>query len=99
MLSNYTNLTNTYIPETTFRNSGYLNGMSNVARWTLLFGTISCAISAVLYVCPEFYLFIYKPSKPQKLMYTYPDVYAGDSMLDLQYYLSSDRIKHLHDPR
>ena len=101
MVSNYTQLTITYVPGTAFRNSGYLNRISKVARWTLLFGTISCVISVVMYVCPDFILFyiFYEPSKQQEFIYTYPDVYPGGSMLDPQYYLSSDRIKQLHDPR
>lgn len=50
MLSNYTSLSDTYIPETAFRNSAYLSVISGMARWTLLLGTIACAISAVVYV-------------------------------------------------
>jgi len=50
MLSNYTILSNHYIPETTFRNSAYLNGQSRMARWTLLLGTIACAITSIMYV-------------------------------------------------
>jgi len=59
MVSNYTQLTITYVPGTAFRNSGYLNRISKVARWTLLFGTISCVISVVMYVCPDFILFYF----------------------------------------
>ena len=50
MLPNYSILSNSYIPETTLRDSAYLSIVGRMARWTLLLGTIACAVTTVMYV-------------------------------------------------
>jgi len=50
MLSNYTILSNNFIPDTTFRDSGYLRNSGKAAYWTLLLGTICGGFAIVTYV-------------------------------------------------
>jgi hypothetical protein len=49
MLSNYTILSNNFIPETTFRDSAYLSQTGKAAYWMLLLGTISSFLAIVTY--------------------------------------------------
>src|SRR5260221_4480347 len=50
MLSNYTILSNNFIPDTPFRDSSSLHSLGQAAYWMLLLGTISIFFAIVTYV-------------------------------------------------
>jgi len=50
MSSNYSFLSSTLIPETTFQDSKYLGQSSKAAYWMILFGTICAALALLTFV-------------------------------------------------
>jgi len=95
MFSNYSFLSSTLIPETTFQDSKYLGQSSKAAYWMILFGTICAALALLTFVFSDglashSHCFIQQGDSQEQ-----PDIFRLCHLLDRGERAPSDRGKSL----